>query len=224
MVAGPAMQARRAALERVYVWELPVRITHWVNVLAIFTLCATGFYIGDPFFGGTVFLMGTVRFIHLVTAYVLVAGVAARIYWAFMGNRWSSWRVFFPYLTAAGWRDLKHTFLYYTFIRRKPPGDIGHNGLAGLAYSAVYFLLIVQIVTGFALYSVVADGWSRAMFGWVFLILSPPAARLTHHMIMWLLLGFVIHHVYSALLMDTEERNGIMTSIFSGYKFVRPPR
>ena len=27
-----------------YVWELPVRITHWVNVLAIITLCVTGLF------------------------------------------------------------------------------------------------------------------------------------------------------------------------------------
>jgi Ni/Fe-hydrogenase 1 B-type cytochrome subunit len=31
----------------------------------------------------------------------------------------------------------------------------------------------------------------------------------------------MVHHVYSSLLMDAEEKNGLMTSIFSGYKFVR---
>jgi Ni/Fe-hydrogenase 1 B-type cytochrome subunit len=40
-------------------------------------------------------------------------------------------------------------------------------------------------------------------------------------MIMWLLLGFAVHHVYSAVLMDAEERTGILISILTGYKLVR---
>ena len=39
---------------------------------------------------------------------------------------------------------------------------------------------------------------------------------------MWLLLGFGLHHVYSAILMSTVEANATMESIFSGYKFVPP--
>jgi Ni/Fe-hydrogenase 1 B-type cytochrome subunit len=46
--------------------------------------------------------------------------------------------------------------------------------------------------------------------------------RLVHHLIMWLLLGFAVHHVYSAWLMDVKEKNGTLSSIFSGYKFVEP--
>jgi Ni/Fe-hydrogenase 1 B-type cytochrome subunit len=37
---------------------------------------------------------------------------------------------------------------------------------------------------------------------------------------MWLTWGFVVHHVYSAFLMDTEEKNGLISSIFSGRKQV----
>ena len=36
-------------LVRVYVWEIPVRVTHWVIVLSILILSVTGFYIGHPF-------------------------------------------------------------------------------------------------------------------------------------------------------------------------------
>jgi Ni/Fe-hydrogenase 1 B-type cytochrome subunit len=37
---------------------------------------------------------------------------------------------------------------------------------------------------------------------------------------MFFLMGFFIHHVYSATLVAMTERNGEMESIFSGYKFV----
>jgi Ni/Fe-hydrogenase 1 B-type cytochrome subunit len=31
---------------------------------------------------------------------------------------------------------------------------------------------------------------------------------------------FFIHHLYTAILVSIEEENGVMESIFSGYKFV----
>lgn len=206
---------------RVYVWEVPVRLTHWVSVLAILVLSGTGFYIGDPIFGGSVSLMAWMRGVHRITAYVFIAGVMLRTYWAFAGNEWASWRALFPYLTAEGRRQMARTFLYYTFLRRQPPGGLGHNPLAGMAYSAVVALMVAEILTGFALQSLGGGGWRRALFGWIFSLISLQGVRLVHHMIMWLLLGFAVHHVYSSVLMDLEEKNGLLTSIFTGYKFGR---
>jgi Ni,Fe-hydrogenase I cytochrome b subunit len=37
---------------------------------------------------------------------------------------------------------------------------------------------------------------------------------------MWLLLGFFVHHVASAVLMSVVERKGTVESIFSGVKFI----
>lgn len=205
--------------ERVYVWEVPVRLTHWVNVLAIVVLSGTGFYIGYPFFGGSVSLMAWVRGIHRLTAWVFVASLLLRLYWAFAGNPWASWRVLFPYFTAEGRRGVGGVLSYYLFLRRRPPHFTGHNPLAGMTYSLLVLVMIAAVVTGFALQSLGGDGWRRALFGWVFSLLSLQGVRLTHHLIMWLLLGFAVHHVYSAALMDVEEKNGILTSIFTGYKF-----
>lgn len=207
--------------ERIYVWEFPVRLTHWVNVLAILVLSATGFYIGFPVVGGSVSLMAWVRGIHRLTAWVFVASLLLRTYWAFAGNQWASWRVLFPYLFAAARSGLSHTFLYYVFLRSRPRKDIGHNPLAGFTYSVVILVMLAEVVTGFALQSLGGGGWRRALFGWVFSVMSLQGVRLTHHLIMWLLLGFTVHHVYSAVLMDAEEKNGLLISMFTGYKLGR---
>jgi Ni/Fe-hydrogenase 1 B-type cytochrome subunit len=207
--------------ERVYVWEVPVRLTHWVNVFAILGLAATGFYIGNPVLGGSVSLMAWVRGTHRISAYVFIASIALRTYWAFAGNDWASWRSLVPYLTRESRQGLGRTLAYYLFLRRRPPVEIGHNPLAGCAYAFVVLLMFIEILTGFALQSLGGGGWRRALFGWVFSVMGAQAVRLTHHMIMWLLLGFAVHHVYSAVLMDAEERTGILTSIFTGYKFAR---
>jgi Ni/Fe-hydrogenase 1 B-type cytochrome subunit len=207
--------------ERVYVWEVPVRLTHWVNVAAILVLSASGFYIGHPVLGGTTFLMAWVRGTHRITAWVFIASLALRVYWGFMGNRWASWRVLFPWATAEGRREVWRTLLYYLFVRRQPPSDLGHNPLAAATYSLVVLLILVEVATGLALQSLGTQGWRTLLVGWLFAWVSPQGIRLTHHLIMWLLLGFAVHHVYSAILVDAEERNGTLTSIFSGYKWAR---
>ena len=37
-----------ALINRVYVWQLPVRFYHWINAFAVTTLAITGYFIGWP--------------------------------------------------------------------------------------------------------------------------------------------------------------------------------
>ena len=39
----------RHTYRRLYVWEMPVRVYHWLNALSISVLGVTGFLIGKPF-------------------------------------------------------------------------------------------------------------------------------------------------------------------------------
>ena len=41
-----------------------------------------------------------------------------------------------------------------------------------------------------------------------------------HFLVMFIFVGFLIHHVYSAVLVGMAEKNGEMESIFTGWKFV----
>jgi Ni/Fe-hydrogenase 1 B-type cytochrome subunit len=213
-------------LEIRYVWEWPVRITHWVNALSILVLSVTGFYIGAPFVqvpSTSQYVMGWMRFIHFTFAYLFAISVLARLVWAFFANRHASWRAFFPWLFKEGRSNGWNMFRYYTFTGRQIPYEVGHNALAATAYSGVMVLFLLQIATGFALYGQFAPGglWHvglTPLHGTVGL----QWLRLIHHLIMWLLIGFAIHHVYSAWLMDVKERNGTMSSIFGGCKFIEP--
>lgn len=210
----------------VYVWQLPVRVTHWLIFFSIGFLTFTGIYIGHPFFvvsgrAGQHFAMGTIRAIHFYAAIVFTLSVLSRIVYMFVGNRWASWRAFLPF-------DRKHrrgfggTLEFYLFGRARPPFVIGHNPVAGLTYSVVFVLFLVMIASGFGLYAINAHVGSP-MRGFAFLLSifgGPQSARWIHHVVMWLLLGFVAHHVASSVLMARVERTGTVDSIFSGYKFV----
>jgi Ni/Fe-hydrogenase 1 B-type cytochrome subunit len=207
----------------IYVWDLPVRVTHWVTVISIIVLSITGFYIADPFIttqGPAIgqYHMGTVRLIHYITAFIFTMSVLFRIYWAFAGGRHARWSQFLP-ATRRRWRDLGRMVRYYTFTRRNPPAEVGHNPLAGVTYIGVFTLFILQIVTGFALYSLpYQDGWIQAGFGWVIVLFGVQPVRLVHYLIMFLLIAFTIHHVYSAVLIDIEEQSGLVSSMITSRK------
>jgi Ni/Fe-hydrogenase 1 B-type cytochrome subunit len=93
--------------------------------------------------------------------------------------------------------------------------------MAGSVYLFIFLLYLLMICTGFALYSEHAPGslLNRA-FGLLFALFSNQTLRLLHHGSMWLIICFAINHVYSSILMDVKEKNGGISSIFSGYKFV----
>ena len=109
-------------LERVYVWVVPVRLTHWLIVASIAVLAVTGIYIGNPFI--TVegeatrhFVMGTVKSVHFTAAMVFIVSVFARVLWMFAGNPYARWHQFLP-LTRRRIAGLWNTLSFYLFVRR----------------------------------------------------------------------------------------------------------
>lgn len=213
--------------QRLYVWEIPVRLAHWVNVFSIVVLSATGYFIANPYLEISrrepwgAYFMGTVRFVHFVIAFTFVASVLLRTYWAFVGNAWASWRGLFPFITKQGRTNMGHALQYYFFLRRDPPEVAGHNALAGLTYMIIVFLYAFIIITGVALLGQLNPQsiW-YPLTNWIFNFVTMQKVRLVHHMVMWMLIAFAFYHIYVAWLIDMEEGNGLMSSIFSGFKFV----
>jgi len=205
------------------VWEFPIRFTHWINVLCITALSITGFYIGHPFIhaiSSKQYIMGWMRFIHFVSAYAFLMSLFIRIYWAFMGNKYAGWRVWFPF-TSQRWRDLVGAFKYYTFMSKKPPYAVGHTAMAGITYFLVFLLLAFEVISGFAIYSLNHKGviWTL-LGGWLLGIFEVQTLTVFHYLAIYVILAFVALHIYVAWWLDTVEKNGLMGSIFSGYKFV----
>jgi len=223
--SGRFPKAEAEGLERVYVWDAVVRGTHWLIALSMVILVGTGIYIGHPFISvsgeaGQSFVMGTVKIIHFYAAIVFTLSVVSRVLWMFLGPYYARWPEFLP-VGARRRRDVVGMLKFYLFLSKEPPFNVGHNPLAGLIYLAVFALYFVMILTGLAMYSV--DAGVSYMSMWKFLLPifgGPQTARWIHHITMWLLLGFVAHHVWSAFLIDKVDAHGLMDSMFSGDKFL----
>ncbi|MFZ0773921.1 MAG: Ni/Fe-hydrogenase, b-type cytochrome subunit [Candidatus Sulfotelmatobacter sp.] len=208
---------------RVYVWELPVRVSHWIIFLSVIVLSVTGYYIHNPFIvarSSTTFLMATIRFIHEITGFVFIAAFLLRLYWFFMGNSWANWRAFVP-VHRRQWRGMGRMVAYYSFLRKDLVHQVGHNALAGATYLLMFVFMLIEIITGLTLYTQVRGKWALGwLFSWLPGVIDIQHIRLAHFCIMFAFFAFVIHHVYSAVLVSWEERNGLIESIFTGYKFI----
>lgn len=209
----------------VKVWQAPIRALHWLIFSSVIVLSVTGYYIGRPFIIASQdprYLMGTMGAIHQVAAWAFTAGVLSRLVLMFIGNRYARWNQFIP-IEEKRRREGREVFKYYLFLRSRPVEFAGHNPLAGATYLIVYLMFLIQIITGFALRSLAADRvLLDVLGGWALSLAYPQTIRLVHHLIMWLTWGFVVHHVYAAMLVDWEERSGLISSMFTGYK--RVPR
>ena len=214
------------AYRRVYVWELPVRIFHWINVLAIVTLAATGFLIGNP---PTIWnapeayqqnWFGLVRFTHFAAGYVFFFNFLFRLYWSFAGNRFASWRNYVPYRKsqfAELWQVLTTDIVPFN-LRGKV--SVGHNYLASLTYFVLVFLIVLQSITGFALYADMSGFFLPKLFAWVTPVFGGDAAvRWWHHILMWAFVVFSVFHVYLVFYHDLIEGRGTTSSILGGWKF-----
>ena len=210
----------------VYVWQIPVRVTHWLIALTLLILSVTGLYIGRPFMtvpgqAGQWFVMGWMRIIHFYAAIVFTCAVIVRVIWMFTGNKYARWDKFLSaYRTRQ--KGILPTVLFYSFLRDKPPAYVGHNPVAGSAYLLVFGLYFLAIGTGLVMHAPSAEVGSPLRW---FASLAPlfgglQVARWIHHVVMWLLLGFTLHHVYSAVLVASIEKNGTIDSIIAGYKWV----
>lgn len=205
---------------RLYVWQMSVRATHWVTAGCIVVLSLTGGYIADPFLippGGSV--MGTVRLIHMIAAFTLLLSGVVRIWALIAGNRFARWSAFIP-TSRTQFTEMFRQAAFYGFLTRRHPKVLGHNQLAASAYLLLWVLLIVETVTGFALDGLIGAEPGASGFWWLRELVGAQWIRVIHHAVMWAILAIALFHVYSCVLIDHIERNGLMSSIFSGFKYV----
>ncbi|MGB5463312.1 MAG: Ni/Fe-hydrogenase, b-type cytochrome subunit, partial [Aureibaculum sp.] len=181
--------------KRVMVWELPVRLFHWLNVLSILVLVVTGFLIANPpallssAEATNLHSFGIVRFIHFTAAYFFFFVMILRIYWAFMGNKFASWRAFWPF-SRKMWNNFWHVLKIDIMLLNEKEENIsnisiGHNSVATLSYIVMFFLALVQVFTGFALYADLSSWWLPKLFTWVIPLFGGDfIVRTIHHITM----------------------------------------
>ena len=227
---------KTVTFRRAYIWQLPVRFFHWINGFAITFLIITGFLIANPPAIMTAkeasgqFWMGYIREIHFMSAYAMVAAMFMRLYWAFVGNRFSKWSQFVPF-NKEGREKMWHVIKYDIFLFNEKEYKftnipIGHNAVAAASYFVMFILAVIMMFTGFALYAPTSSWFFPKMFAWFTHLFTTDEflIRKIHHVVMWAFILFIAVHFYLVLFHDWLEGRGESSAMVSGYKFCRTER
>lgn len=117
-------------MKKVFVWDLPTRLFHWILVILI----CVSFYTGLT--GGL-----TLMDYHMLSGYGILTLVIFRLAWGFFGTRHARFSGFLY-----GPRSIFQTTRQLMDRRSEP--YVGHNPLGGLSVLAFLVALLVQAGTG----------------------------------------------------------------------------
>jgi thiosulfate reductase cytochrome b subunit len=196
----PLARARRLNLMRrssptrpIHPW--PLRVTHWLNAIAIVMMIGSGLQIYDasPLFGFT--------FPPLITiGGWLGAGIAWHLafMWLLMGNGlayliWGAgsghFRKFFPVRPAVVWREV------LAALRFSLSHETGvYNSVQRLLYLGVLFAGVAIVISGLGIWKPVQLWFFTDLCGGYFI------ARYVHFFAMAAIAGFVVIHVLLVIL------------------------
>lgn len=124
---------------RILVWDLPVRVFHWLLAISF-----TGAFVTAE--------SERLRDIHVALGYTVVGLIAFRIVWAFVGSRYARLSSF-----AFGPRAV----LEYvrSLLRFRPQHFIGHNPAGSWVIYLLIALGLVTGITGYATYNDFGGKW-----------------------------------------------------------------
>lgn len=172
-VAPPiARPAAAGGLVRVRVWDLPTRAFHWSLVAALLGLAVTG-YAGGAWIDW-----------HARLGTLVLALLAWRVLWGFVGGRWSRFAQFLPtpgrlrrYLRGEGGAE----------------AETGHSPLGALSVLAMLAVLLLQVASG--LVSDDGAGFTGPLNDYVSSASGLLATLLHKQVGQWVLLALVLLHV-----------------------------
>ena len=207
-----------------YLFSPYLRIFHWIMVLAIIVLFVTGLLVTKPVTvlgiepTYTSMSMDWVRNIHFIFAFLFCASFILRIY-GFIINKGD--RLFPRVWEGHFYSETIDVAMHYMLLKPSHAPFL-RNPLARSSYAGLYVMVLIEILTGFAMYYMTEPGnIGGTLFGWVNVLLGGEmVTHWVHHIVAWLILVFAIGHVYMVLRADLMEAEGEASSMFSGVKFL----
>jgi cytochrome b len=167
---------------RVRIWDLPTRVFHWSLALS--------------FFGAYLLAESErVRHLHVMFGYTVIALVAFRLVWGFLGTRYARFRSF-----AFGPRAVVNHL--QGLVRRDGPEHIGHTPAGSWAIWLMLLLALVTAVSGYLYFNDIGGDAMEEV--------HEVAANA------WLFVVFV--HVAGVIVSSIAERQNLARAMVTGYK------
>ena len=185
---------------------------HWWNALSIFCLMLTIWI--KPLLKPLDNWKEVLYTLHTYIGYALIFGLALRIIWGIIGPE------------HAKFINMFQPSLYFRAIKLRKfkllkTQDWGHDILGSLAYLKVYMLLFIQAITGLYLAAKVLSIGPFMNF-LVFTsekTLSDKIMKKTHEIIFYILIIFIIIHIFMLVYTEVKEKIPVAQSMLSGFQY-----
>ena len=212
--------------EQVKVWDWQERVIHWGLAISVILLAVLGIFwevgkdLGMPKEGRRV-----VKEVHSYIGYLLALFFTLRVVRGFTGNKYAKWGDIFPH-TKEQFEGIKANVRWFLGgFRGLPPQAVGHNPLASHLYIVLSVVLVSQMVTGFIL-----SGLEFNMFPGSIVVggMGEEARKAlkdglkeVHEFGLIFTLVYLALHLGGNVIHDIKEKNGLMSSMISGVKYLR---
>jgi cytochrome b len=182
------------AARPVLVWDVPVRLFHWLTVVLVISAYAT-------------LKLNWIDW-HVRVGEALLTLVIFRLLWGWFGGETARFRNFMASPVAAS-RHLRHLF------RREPDLQVGHNAAGGWMVMLLLVLLLLETLSGLYVNNDIAD--EGPLSEWVPAWLANAISAL--HALVWdVLVAAVALHVVVILLYALVKGHNLLRPMWTGYK------
>ncbi len=194
------------------VYDPFLRILHWWNALAIFSLMLTIWI--KPALKEFENWKEVLYHFHTYLGYGLICGITLRVLWGVIGPEHAKFINMFNFN------------VYLNFFKTRKiqfKNDWGHDAFAGTVYLKIYFILILQCISGLYL--------SAKIFGIgpfnTFVELSKEKTLVrkifkeSHEIIFYILMAFIAIHIFMLIYTEIKHKFPLAQSMLSGYQYRR---
>ena len=184
-------------LTPVKVWDLPVRVMHWLLVLLVGLSWATAEFDLLP--------------LHHFSGYLILTLVIVRIIWGFVGSATARFAHFLKGPTAIKAYAAQ-------LLRGETGASVGHNPLGGLSVVALLGLLVLQ--AGLGLFAQDADGLAPGPLADLLTRHVGRAVAAAHEAVFSVLLFFIALHIGAVLFHACYKGEALIRPMLTGRKML----
>ena len=215
-----------------------MRIVHWLNVICMVVAVITGLYIGHPYYQSFIadpavdkYVMAWNRWGHFIVAIIFDVTAVLIGYLYFFSRFEKPYKKLIP--TGKNIKEFCEVFLNLITFNRRKKFDSSHSDSYNIVFFTIFHLLLVfMLFSGLQLYvhglasgessigtwwpwmlHLVTD-WTLDVFG------GNMGVRIAHHTSMYLILVWVMCHIYYQIWRTIFWKEGDIAIVIGGSKFV----
>jgi Ni/Fe-hydrogenase 1 B-type cytochrome subunit len=217
-----------------------MRIIHWANAICMIAAIITGLYIAHPYYQSFIadgavdkYVMAWNRWAHFISAIIFDVTSIVVAYLYFFSRFEKPYKKLIP--NAKNVKEFGEVILNLLTLNRRKRFDSTHSDSFNTVYFTIFHLLLFfMLFTGLQLYvhglesgeSSIGAWWPALLHistDWTIPVTGGTLmdVRIAHHITMWLIVVWMVFHIYYQIWRTIFWQEGDMAIVFGGSKFAK---